>query len=128
LGRKVHAYVHILVLEAFVGPCPAGMECRHLNGKGDDNQLSNLKWDTHSVNMLDKKPHGMVNANHKISFEAAREIHELIAQDWTNAALAKKFGCSWQNISRIRKGEIHTQHIAGSTLRARLIREVEARA
>lgn len=29
-GRRVQ--VHRLVLEAFVGPCPPGMECRHLDG------------------------------------------------------------------------------------------------
>ena len=31
--------VHRLVLEAFVGPCPEGMETRHLNGKRSDNRL-----------------------------------------------------------------------------------------
>ena len=32
-----------LILETFVGPCPKGMECRHLNGKKLDNRLINLK-------------------------------------------------------------------------------------
>lgn len=32
-------YVHALVLEAFVGPRPAGMHVRHLNGNSLDNRL-----------------------------------------------------------------------------------------
>jgi hypothetical protein len=32
LDGKIH-YVHLLVLTAFVGPRPPGLECRHLNGK-----------------------------------------------------------------------------------------------
>ena len=50
--------VHCLVLLAFVGPCPEGMECRHLNGQHADNRLENLEWNTHTVNMGDKDAHG----------------------------------------------------------------------
>src|SRR5215469_11602400 len=35
-------FVHILVLEAFVGPCPSGMECCHGDGNPKNNNLSNL--------------------------------------------------------------------------------------
>jgi hypothetical protein len=50
--------VHRLVLFAFVGPCPAGMECRHLNGNPQDNRVSNLRWGTHSENSRDAVRHG----------------------------------------------------------------------
>lgn len=36
--------VHRLVLEAFVGPCPPGMECRHLDDDPRNNRLDNLAW------------------------------------------------------------------------------------
>src|SRR5688500_13903704 len=43
LTRVGEAYkscrVHRLVLAAFVGPCPEGMECRHLNGIKTDCRL-----------------------------------------------------------------------------------------
>lgn len=55
-GRQ--AFVHRLVLEAFVGPCPAGMEVLHINGVRDDNRLENLRYGTRSENMRDALRHG----------------------------------------------------------------------
>lgn len=51
-------YVHRLVLEAFVGPCPPGKQCRHLNGDKADNKLTNLAWGTPSENNYDRVRHG----------------------------------------------------------------------
>ena len=50
-------YVHQLVLVAFVGPCPKGMECRHLDGNPENNHLSNLCWGTKSENRIDLLKH-----------------------------------------------------------------------
>lgn len=56
LSVNNHSYshlVHVLVLETFVGPRPAGMEACHNNGICTDNRLSNLRWDTHAANEAD---------------------------------------------------------------------------
>lgn len=50
--------VHRLVLMAFVGPCPSGMEACHNDGDPSNNSLSNLRWDTHKNNMADCIKHG----------------------------------------------------------------------
>lgn len=50
--------IHRLVLTAFVGVCPEGMEGCHNNGNCADNRLTNLRWDTHLNNLLDKVRHG----------------------------------------------------------------------
>lgn len=50
--------VHALVLEAFRGPRPAGLEACHGNGDGSDNRLANLRWDTRSSNAYDRVRHG----------------------------------------------------------------------
>jgi NUMOD4 motif/HNH endonuclease len=50
--------VHRLVLTAFVGECPPGMECCHDDGNATNNMLANLRWDTHSENILDRQRHG----------------------------------------------------------------------
>lgn len=55
---KRHRQVHTLVLEAFVGPRPPGMECRHLNGDATDNRVENLKWGTRKENAQDTMRHG----------------------------------------------------------------------
>ena len=53
-GMQNQKAVHRLVLEAFVGPCPPGMEGCHWNDNHHDNRLENLRWDTHGANELDK--------------------------------------------------------------------------
>jgi hypothetical protein len=55
--RRKHR-VHLLVLEAFVGPCPDGMEARHLDGNLRNNHISNLAWSTRSENAKDRVAHG----------------------------------------------------------------------
>ena len=57
--RKVRR-VHHLVLEAFVGPCPVGLEGCHWDDDKDTNHLNNLRWDTHGANMND----AVRNGNH----------------------------------------------------------------
>jgi hypothetical protein len=58
IGGKM-IYIHTLVLETYVGPCPPGMECRHLNGKPLDCRWpENLVWGTHGDNMRDRARHG----------------------------------------------------------------------
>lgn len=51
-------YVHQMILTAFTGPCPEGLEGCHENGKPWHNWLSNLRWDTHRNNMNDREKHG----------------------------------------------------------------------
>lgn len=58
LGRAAHCTVHALVLEAFVGPRPSGLEGCHNNGDPSDNNVSNLRWDSRSSNLRDAVRHG----------------------------------------------------------------------
>lgn len=60
-NKKYKKDIHRLVLETFVSKCPKGMESIHKNGDKRNNRLSNLKWGTHSENMLDKNKHGTGN-------------------------------------------------------------------
>jgi hypothetical protein len=51
-GRYRTHKVHRLVLEAFVGPCPDGMECLHSpDATRTNNRLDNLRWGTHQDNV-----------------------------------------------------------------------------
>ena len=57
-GRQKTHTVHRLVLTAFVGPCSAGMQARHLDGNQRNNRLDNLAWGTASENSRDRVRHG----------------------------------------------------------------------
>lgn len=79
--QKFHKRVGRLILESFVGPCPDGMECSHLNGNPKDNRLFNLAWKTHVDNEADKLVHGTrngpkgeVNVQAKITERMANRI------------------------------------------------------
>lgn len=67
LGRERKEYVHTLVLQAFVGPAPEGMECCHGDGVRTNNYLGNLRWDTRLGNNLDAIRHGT-------HYHASREV------------------------------------------------------
>lgn len=63
-GKKRTVYLHCLVLEAFVGPCPKGKQCCHEDDNGFDNRLKNLRWDTHKANFADALRNGRVSAGY----------------------------------------------------------------
>lgn len=52
-GTRVRMKVHLLVAAAFLGPRPARMETRHLDGDKLNNRLANLAYGTSSDNKLD---------------------------------------------------------------------------
>jgi hypothetical protein len=57
-GRTRAVKVARLVLEAFVGPMPEGMETLHINGDSADDRLANLRYGTHAENNRDRVRHG----------------------------------------------------------------------
>ena len=67
-SRYKNCYIHRLVLGAFVGPCPEGMESCHFPDRDpSNNRLDNLRWDVHKNNIADAKIHGtLVGSKGKI--------------------------------------------------------------
>lgn len=57
-GKRERIYVHRAIAEAFHGPCPEGMHCRHLDGNPRNNKPGNLAWGTPAENNADKIIHG----------------------------------------------------------------------
>lgn len=101
-GRSVHS----LVLEAFVGPRPEGLECRHLNGNPLDSRLENLRWGTKSENYADRHGHGTANdgerhGNAAISNSVAIGIFQA---EGTDPEIAKRFGVTSTQVNKIKHG------------------------
>lgn len=57
-GKYRTRYVHVLVLEAFTGPRPPGLEACHWDGDKLNNTPGNLRWDTYEANRADMRRHG----------------------------------------------------------------------
>lgn len=110
--------IHRLMLEAFVGPRPRGMECRHLNGCKTDNRLSNLCWGTTRENVADAMRHGQRPDNRgerngaaRLNDEAVREIRAAPRNHGSGAVLARRYGVSRDSIYEVRAGR-RWSHVA----------------
>lgn len=57
-GKQRTRRVHVLVVLAFRGPAPEGMEIRHLDGNKLNVRLDNLAYGTHRQNGMDTVAHG----------------------------------------------------------------------
>jgi hypothetical protein len=110
-GDKVQCrYVHRLVLEAFVGPCPDGMAACHNDGDTSNNRLANLRWDTHQANALDKLFHDTMPMGSKVYCAKLTEadipvIFALRAEGLSQQAIADRLGVSQTVISAILRGK-----------------------
>lgn len=112
-GELAKRYVHRLVLEAIVGPCPPEMEARHLNGKRHDNRASNLAWGTHRQNSADQRSHGTVlsgarNPMAKLTWDQVREIRAMVQAGSPQVDAVRRFGVSPMTVSRIIRREAWT--------------------
>lgn len=59
LGQKARRFVHRLVLEAFVGPCPPGKQACHFPDRDTkNNHITNLRWGTPKENGRDREFQG----------------------------------------------------------------------
>lgn len=76
-GKVRNRLVHRLVLEAFVGPCPDGLEALHDNDDATDNRLENLSWGTRARNIADRTRNG------KGGGTRATEDHCARGHEWT---------------------------------------------
>lgn len=59
-NTKLH-FVHRIILEVFVGPCPEGHQGAHKDGTAWNNSLDNLRWATPIENQADRVLHGTSN-------------------------------------------------------------------
>jgi len=95
--------VHRLVLEAFVGKCPKGMECRHLDGNSLNNNINNLCWGTRSENQRDSVKHG-THGGIKLTKNIVNKIRERLSNGELQRIIAKDYNISQSEVSLISVG------------------------
>jgi len=114
-GKYRAKRLHVLILETFVGPCPVGQLCRHLNGDPSDNRLVNLSWGSYAENTRDMQEHGTSNylrgtdtPNAKLSDEDVRWARSVFIKgdaDFGYASLGRKLGVSHETIRQAINGK-----------------------
>lgn len=104
-GNRRYTCVHTLVLEAFVGPRPDGMEACHGEGGPADNRVTNLRWDSRSENKLDEVRAGR---HHNTKKSACPRNHALEAPNLVKAQLALGWrqcrACATEHAAAYRQG------------------------
>jgi hypothetical protein len=108
-GVRKKKKVHSLVLMAFVGPRPEGMECCHGDGNRKNCSLNNLRWDTPKANSADKVAHGRTlrgerSGTAKLSYAKVAEIRNRINTESADK-IAKEYGVSRNAIVRVATGK-----------------------
>lgn len=98
-GKQRTRRTHVLVALTFLGPCPDGMEIRHLDGTRNP-ALSNLAYGTHAENMRDMQAHGTCSSSNKthcphgheyagdnvVIYDGRRYCRECRRQRWRRSA------------------------------------------
>ena len=94
-GEPRRRRVHQLVMQAFVGPQPNGMQVAHWDGDALNNRLVNLRYATPKQNAADKKRHGTQPVGERVY--SAR----LTEQDVKDIRMLAGLGVSSREIKRI---------------------------
>lgn len=111
-GRKVSP--GRLVLEAFVGPCPEGMECCHWDDNRLNNHISNVRWGTRGDNITDAYRNGRGDKSGEkngcaVMTEAnvleAIELRKTDVKAWPYYRLGERYGVSAQAVFAAVKGK-----------------------
>ena len=108
-GAVKNVMVHILVINAFVGPCPKGQEVGHLDGNRKNNNLENLRYMSKQCNAAfciehGTDPVGSRNPNSKLTDTDVRFIKTLIRDGFRPRHIAKIYGVTASNIGHIKSG------------------------
>ena len=109
-GKYTGRAVHRLVLEAFIGPCPDGMQACHGDGVKTHSWLSNLRWDTPKNNCEDQRKHGhlrrgQLNGYSRLSESQVVEIRSAFAAGESQRNLARRYGVAVKTINCIIRKE-----------------------
>lgn len=98
-NRHQSCRVHRVVMAAFIGPVPEGMQVNHRNGIKKDNSLENLEYVSPGDNVRHAKEvlhanQGIKHPAHRLSETAVRHIRTAGLAGQSRTELAREFGVS----------------------------------
>jgi len=85
-GKSEVISVHRLVARAFLGERQKGLDICHCDGNPKNNNIENLRYDSHKNNSADMKIHGTLmkgekNPNNKYTIEQAEMVKQLLLNE-----------------------------------------------
>ena len=99
-------FVHTLVLTAFVGKRPKGLECRHYPDRDPgNNKIQNLQWSDHFTNLSDREEQGTAllgskSPMSKLTEDQATEIRKRYAAGGiSQQSLGNEYGVGQATLS-----------------------------
>lgn len=107
LSKRFTAPVSVLMMLAFVGPCPRGLWVCHENGNAGDNRIENLRYGTPKSNTQDAIRHGTWLRGERSKVSKLREadvieIRRLYAAGrLTQKEIGRRFGVDNSHVSEI---------------------------
>jgi hypothetical protein len=109
-SQTKHLGAHRVILTTFYGPCPEGMEGCHNDGNFANNNLHNLRWDTHKGNVNDRIRHGTMpigekNPRAKIGPETVEKVRKFRSGGMILRQIAFEVGLSKRMVKRILDGK-----------------------
>lgn len=106
-GRVAFVAVHRLVMAAFVGPVPEGMEVNHIDRGKTNNALWNLEYVTRRENVLHAYATGTrrtrIRRVNRLSRENVEHIRELRGRGVSASQIARLYQVTPTNICRLTK-------------------------
>lgn len=105
-GKRHHLRLAPLILKAFCGTAPAGMQCCHKDGNPLNNRLDNLRWGTKQSNIDDMIRHGTFvrgsrSLNAKLREDDIPSVRQKAADGMSFGAIARIYRVSPNCIERI---------------------------
>lgn len=94
-GCRVEPSVHSLVLHAFTGPRPPGMEGCHDDCDSLNNRHTNLRWGTRPDNRKDSIRHGTLRYGSRHPYAKANEVDVERIRDLGAAGCSSSEIASW---------------------------------
>lgn len=102
-GKNKDFYIHRMVLEAFIGPCPEGHEADHRNGIRSDNRISNLRWLSRAQNLARRK--NRFGESHPRARLSSEDVRRIRLASGSQSQIAAQFGVSREHVRDIRLGK-----------------------
>jgi hypothetical protein len=105
-GKRHQIVIHRVVAAVFLGKRPENMEVCHNNDDKADNRLTNLRYDTHDANVVDRAKNnrntsGVRNRHAKLTEADVLSIRVLKKNGESMRKIARKFSMSEPQISNI---------------------------